>query len=63
MEEALKEKETKLVARRRLVHLLISLNPDEIETLELLLDADANGNIRVSLEKLDQGKGIPLAQW
>ena len=63
MEEALKEKETELVDLQRLTHLLMSLSPSEVETIELLLDDEASGIIKTSLKELDQGKGIPLAQW
>ena len=63
MEEALKERDTELVSLERLAHLLMSLGPAEIETLELLLDNEVSGIIKTSLKELDQGKGIPLAQW
>ncbi|MCD6494928.1 hypothetical protein J7K60_02620 [Candidatus Bipolaricaulota bacterium] len=63
MEEALKEKNAELVSLEHLAHLLMSLGPAEMETLELLLDSKASGILKTSLKELDQGKGIALAQW
>ena len=63
MKEALKESPAEVVDLQRLAHLLLSLSPSEMETLEILLDREASGTIRTSLKELDQGKGIPLVQW
>jgi len=63
MEEALKEKGVELINLQRLAHLLRSLSPTEVETLELLLDDEARNVIETSLKELDQGKGLPLDQW
>jgi hypothetical protein len=63
MEEALKEVGVELINLQRLAHLLRSLSPTEVETLELLLDDEARGLIETSLKELDQGKGLPLDQW
>jgi len=63
MKEALKETGVELINLQRLAHLLKSLSPTEVETLELLLDDDASGIIETSLKELDQGKGLPIDQW
>ena len=63
MKEALKETGVELINLQRLAHLLKSLSHTEVETLELLLDDDANGIIETSLKELDQGKGLPIDQW
>jgi len=56
-------KEAELVNLQRLAHLLRSLSPAEVETLELLLDDEARDVIGTSLKELDGGKGIPLDEW
>jgi len=64
MSKALKGfKESELVDLHRLAHLLKSLSPAEVETLELLLDDEARSVIETSLKELDEGKGIPLDDW
>lgn len=63
MEEALKEKGADLINLQRLAHLLRSLSPTEVETLELLLDDEARNVIETSLKGLDKGKGIPFDEW
>jgi hypothetical protein len=64
MAKALKNlKEVELVNLQRLAHLLKSLGPAEIETLELLLDDEARKIIKTSLKEFDEGKGIPLDKW
>lgn len=55
--------EAELVNLQRLAHLLKSLSPAEVETLELLLDDEARDVIGTSLKELDEGKGIPLDEW
>lgn len=52
-----------LVHLERLALLLRSLTPEELETLELLLDREAAGTIRRSLRELERGEGIPLEKW
>jgi len=63
MEEALKEKGAELINLQGLAHLLRSLSPAEVETLELLLDDEARNVIETSLKELNKGKGIPLDRW
>ena len=63
MEETLEEKGVELINLQRLAHLLRSLSPTEVETLELLLDDEARNVIETSLKELDRGKGLPLDQW
>lgn len=64
MTEALERlKDTELIDLQRLAHLLRSLTPAELESLELLLDDEARNVIATSLKELDQGKGIPLDEW
>jgi hypothetical protein len=55
--------QVELVNLRRLAHLLQSLSPAEIETLEILLDEDAKKTIKTSLRELDEGRGIPFNEW
>lgn len=52
-----------LVNLERLAHLLKSLSPAELETLELLLDEEASKTIEQSLKELREGKGIPIEDW
>lgn len=52
-----------LVHLERLASLLRALTPEELETLELLLDRRATVTIRRALKELDRGEGIPLEKW
>ncbi|KFD41477.1 hypothetical protein DK28_0208810 [Peptococcaceae bacterium SCADC1_2_3] len=52
-----------LVNLQRLAHLLRALSPEELETLELLLDKEASTVIAQSLKELEDGKGIPIDEW
>jgi hypothetical protein len=61
MKPALEQAE--LINLRRLAHLLKSLTPAEVETLETLLDEDAKKTIKTSLRELDEGQGIPFDEW
>jgi len=56
-------KKAELIDLQRLAHLLKSLSPAEVETLELLIDDEARSVIEISLKELDAGKGIPLDDW
>ncbi len=49
-----------LVHLERLASVLRGLTPEELETLELLLDRRASAAIRRALKELDLGEGIPL---
>lgn len=52
-----------LVHLERLASILRGLTPEELETLELLLDRQASGTIRRALRELDRDEGIPLEKW
>ncbi|MCX6698376.1 MAG: hypothetical protein NTV68_00385 [Methanomicrobiales archaeon] len=52
-----------LVNLERLAHILKSLNDEELETLELLLDNEAAQVIFSSVKELKEGKGVPIEQW
>lgn len=52
-----------LVHLERLASILRGLTPQELETLELLLDPQAAAAIRRTLKELDRGRGIPLEKW
>ena len=52
-----------LVHLERLASILRGLTPEELETLELLLDRQASGTIRRALSELDRDEGIPLEKW
>ena len=52
-----------LVHLERLGSILRGLTPEELETLELLLDLRASATIRHSLKELDRGEGIPREKW
>ncbi len=52
-----------LVNLERLAHILKSLNNEELETLELLLDNEAAQVIFSSVKELKEGKGVPIEQW
>jgi len=56
-------KEAELIDLQRLAYLLRSLTPAELETLELLLDGEAQHIIQTSLKELDEGKGISFDEW
>jgi hypothetical protein len=55
--------EEELVNLQRLAHLLKSLSPAEVETLELLLDEEAMKIIKTSVKELDEGQGVPVDDW
>jgi len=64
MSQVLKEMDkVELVNLKRLVHLLKSLSPAELDTLEILLDKEASTTISQSLKELEQDKGIPIDEW
>ena len=52
-----------LVNLERLAHILKSLDNEELETLELLLDNEAAQVIFSSVKELKEGKGVPIEQW
>jgi len=52
-----------LVNLERLAHILKSLNNEELETLELLLDNEAAQVIFSSVKELKEDKGVPIEQW
>jgi hypothetical protein len=52
-----------LVNLERLAHILKSLNNEELETLELLLDNEASQQIFSSIKELKESKGVPIEQW
>lgn len=52
-----------LVHLERLASILRGLTPEELDTLELLLDRQATATIRRALRELDRGEGIPLEKW
>ncbi len=55
--------EFELVNLERLAHILKSLSPAELETLEILLDQEASDTIVQSLMELNRGKRLPLNEW
>jgi len=64
MSEAMKQiNNIELVNLQRLAHLLKALSPEELETLELLLDKEASTVMAQSLKELEDGKGIPIDEW
>ncbi len=64
MSKALKALEKgDLVQLARLASILRGLTPQELETLELLLDPQAGTAIRRALKELDRSEGIPLEKW
>ncbi|MBN1167795.1 MAG: hypothetical protein JXA44_11790 [Methanospirillaceae archaeon] len=52
-----------LVDLKRLAYLLKSLNEQEIETIEILLDNEACPIMNRSIEECNQEKGVPIEQW
>jgi hypothetical protein len=52
-----------LIHLERLASILRGLTPEELETLELLLDHQASTIISRSVKELDRGEGIPLDKW
>jgi hypothetical protein len=58
-----KTKISGIVKLERLAYVLKSLNNEELETLELLLDNDASQQIFSSIKELKAGKGVPIEQW
>jgi len=64
MSEAIRQIDNiELVNLQRLAHLLKALSPEELETLELLLDKEASTVMAQSLKELEDGKGIPIDEW
>lgn len=64
MANTLKEMDrVELVNLERLAHILKGLSAAELETLEILLDEEASKTITQSLKELEEGKGIPIAEW
>ena len=64
MSKALKElAKGGLIHLERLASILRGLSPEELETLELLLDRQTSGTIHRALKELDRGEGIPLDKW
>ncbi|MGA7877410.1 MAG: hypothetical protein WCA08_17250 [Desulfoferrobacter sp.] len=55
--------EFELVNLERLAHILKSLSPAELETLEILLDQEASDTIVQSLIELNRGERLPLNEW
>ena len=49
-----------LVNLERLAHILKGLSVAESETLEILMDKEAFGNINQSLEELEKGERIKM---
>ena len=52
-----------LVHLERLASILRGLTPEELETLELLIDRQATATIRRALKELGRGEGIPFEKW
>jgi len=52
-----------LVHLERLASILRGLTPEELETLELLVDRRASATIQRALKELDRSEGIPLEKW
>ena len=52
-----------LVHLERLASILRGLTPEEMETLDLLLDRQTSATIRRALTELDRGEGIPIEKW
>jgi len=64
MSEALREiDKIELINLERLAHLLKSLSPAELETLEILLDEEAYRTIVQSLRELRGGQRVPIDEW
>jgi len=64
MSETLQEMDRiELIRLERLAHLIKSLSPAELETLEILLDEEASKTLNQSLRELDQGQGIHINEW
>jgi hypothetical protein len=58
------EKDTeRLINLQRFAHLLLSLTPSEVETLEILVDKDAISTISKSIKEFDRGEGIFIDEW
>ena len=58
-----KMKMTGIINPERLAYILKSLNEEELETLELLLDNEASQQIFSSIKELKEGNGVPVGQW
>ena len=56
-----KMKMTGIINPERLAYVLKSLNEEELETLELLLDNEASQQIFSSIKELKEGKGFLLS--
>jgi len=52
-----------LVNIQKFAHLLLSLTPSEVETLEILVDKDAISTISKSIREFEKGKGILIDEW
>lgn len=52
-----------LVQLERLASILRALTPEELETLELLLDRQASATIRRAVKELERGEGMPIEKW
>jgi len=58
------EKDTEeLINLQRFAHILLSLTPSEVETLEILIDKDAISTISKSIREFERGEGIPIDEW
>lgn len=58
------EKDTEeLIDLQRFVHILLSLTPSEVETLEILIDKDALSTISKSIREFERGDGILIDEW
>lgn len=63
MPKTIEKNTDNLVNLHRFAHLLLSLTPSEIETLELLVDKDAISTISKSIKEFEKGEGIPINEW
>ena len=61
--ETMKKGMRGLVNLERLAHILKSLDKQELETLELLIDNEATEIVTHSIKEFGQGKGIPIDRW
>lgn len=63
MPETIEKDTERLVDLQRFAHLLLSLTPSEIGTLEILVDKDAISIISKSIKEFERGEGIPIDEW
>lgn len=63
MPKTIEKDRTELVNLQRFAHLLLSLTPSEVETLEILIDKDAISTISKSIMEFERGEGIPIDEW